>query len=201
MFLRDKSLVAADTARIYALPRASESRGLFRSCPSQMSGRAYWRACVSVLSVQVHVEESTTRHSGAPELLRAAKPHLPPFRIQPSSSAPELSATLSRECRCETRLRARVRCRSYVSDVILRHCLDTMQRTAEIRSRVCRGAGDFVEQLRVVVRTFEMQTTSAIPSPFVRFENRLLFSLRGTAARTIGNDARCQETLFSLARV
>lgn len=84
-------------------------------------GRARARARVYVSARERMLEGPTARHSGTPELLRAAKPHLPPSHIQPPSERCLLH--YQERSRSETRTRSRVcsplvRCRPSLAVIV-----------------------------------------------------------------------------------
>jgi len=93
-----------------------------------------------------------TKHSGTPELLRAAKPHLPPS-ISNRLPRPVCYIIKNESC-SETRLR--VFAARTLSAVILCHCLDNNAPRISNRSLECLVmSGDFAaSQLHVVARTF-----------------------------------------------
>lgn len=114
----------------------------------------YVCVCMHIGLYKRMLEGPTTRHSGAPELLRAAKPHLP---SSVSNRLPRAVCYIIKNGSCsETRLR--VFADRTLSAVTLCHCLDNNAPRISNRSLerlVMRG--DFVAQLHVVARTFGLQ--------------------------------------------
>lgn len=98
--------------------------------------------------------EPTTWHSSAPELLRAAKPHLP-FSI--SNRLPRAVCYIIKNGSSETRLR--VFAARTLRAVTLCHCFDNTPRISNCSFERLVMPGDFVVQLHVfVAKTFGLQS-------------------------------------------
>jgi len=112
----------------------------------------YVRVCVFVCVDLRTLEKPTTKHSGTPELLRAAKPHLPPSI---SNRLPRPVCYIIKNESC-SEMRLRVFAARTLSAVILCHCLDNNAPRISNRSLECLVmSGDFAaSQLHVVARTF-----------------------------------------------
>lgn len=142
MFLHDKSLVVARQPSREFTTFSSDchpTSDLVHPPPTRnLRDRHKWVdmcACVSVfvcicIHKLMHVKEPTTRHSGTPELLRAAKPYLPPSI---STVFRELSVTLSRTgaasrpaCGCSLLVRCRPSFSVIVSITMHRRYLTTV---------------------------------------------------------------------------
>lgn len=106
------------------------------------------------------------RHSGTPELLRAALSHT--YRPPYPNRLPRAVCYIIKNERC-SETRSRIFAARTLSTVTPRHCLDNNAPRISNRSLECLVMpGDFAAQLYVVAITFETQTASiplaALPS-------------------------------------
>lgn len=103
------------------------------------------------------LEGPTTWHSSAPELLRAAKPHLPPSI---SNRLPRAVCYIIKNGSSETRLR--VFAARTLSAVTVCHCFDNIPRISNCNFECLVMSDDFVAQLHIVAKTFGLQSQASL---------------------------------------